>query len=143
LIQWSTDGGGALRTITLVATVPVALLGVGLGFGAGRWLKQPALQSLVACLAAWALASIVATAMWLISPPFEAEVLAVAWQLPKLLVVLGIVGRAALGAHSVLGAVAGSVPAVLAWRPVLLGLVGALAGFWGYPRGAGLGEPLR
>jgi hypothetical protein len=132
-----------LRAVSLAATVPVALLGVGVGLGAGRLLKQSLLQSLVACLAAWTLASIAATVIWVIWPPVDADVLAVAWHLPKLLVVLAVIGVVALVAHAFLGAAASSVPAALTWRPVLLGLAGALAGFWGFPAGAGLGEPLR
>ncbi len=132
-----------MRTVSLLATVPVVLLGVGLGLGAGRLIKQPGLQSVVACLVAWVLASIVATALSLVRPPLDAEVLAVAWHLPKLLVVLVVVGMVALMAHAVLGTVVTAFPAALGWRPILLGIAGALTGLWGYPGGAGFGEPLR
>lgn len=121
----------------------VALCGAGLGFGAGRLFKRPALQGVVACVAAWALASLVATVLWLVRPPVDAEVLAVAWHLPRLLVALAVVGAVAWVAHAVLCAAAAAFPASLTWRPILLALAGALAGFWGYPGGSGLGEPLR
>jgi hypothetical protein len=132
-----------VRATNLAATVPAALIGGILGWTAARLLKQPALQSVLACLGAWSVGSVAATALWLIRPPADADVLAVAWHLPKLLVVLGLVGIVALVLHIGMGELAVIPSAALAWRPIVLGVAGAIAGFWGYPGGAGLGEPLR
>jgi len=110
---------------TTLSIISGLVIGLACGWACQYWLgKRPVLQSIAAMVSAFVLASIVPAVLWLLYPPADADILAVAFGFTEAAITAAGVAVIAVVLHFCSDRSLGASP-VLAWRPLILG---ALAG---------------
>jgi hypothetical protein len=128
-------------------TRPIAILiGVLVGFGIGllseRVPVKPLVQSIIAAVLGWTVASLASAVIWMMRPPPDAEVFAVSFGLSLAWGAVFIVGVALL--HVALGWIGPLIhPSAVTHRVVFVGLVGSLSATIASTSGLGMVGPLR
>jgi len=122
-----------------VTSIIVAVLAGGLrGVGLDRLRWNPVIASSIAAMTGWLIGSLVAAAAWLMWPPRAVDVLAVSVGLFEVAIAAGLTMVLGLLIHFGMDAFAGDTPRLLAYRPALISVVGALVGVLGFAFGEAL-----
>jgi len=118
------------------------VIGVGSGFLAARLPVRAIGQSVAAAFAGWVLGSLTGVALRLIEPAREAGIAAVSLGIAEGALGCVFVVGTSVALHLILGWAASTVhPAFASWRPLLLGLIGAVGGVFAYAGGDISGPP--
>ena len=89
------------------------------------------------------LGSFLAATLWIRHPAPEADIVAVKWGVPQVLVgAMGVILTSAV-LHGVFWAVSLVHPALGTWGRLMIGVGASLVGYRGYASGVAFGEPLR
>jgi hypothetical protein len=124
-------------------SVPSALLvGIALGWLLQRVHIHPLTQSVAAFLAGSIAGSALSAMLWLAFPPAGADVLAVTTSLKGSAMALVLGALVAAGAHFVVVVLTPWLPSLALHRPILLGVLGALAGVATFGTTGGLVRPV-
>ena len=125
-----------MRTAALMAVAFLVGMLVGAGLGALRW--RPVVTSGLAALAGGLAGSLLAAAAWFRWPAPDAEVLAISIGLVEAVVSTAVILVMGLLIHYGVDALARTAPAVLAYRPALVGAVAAVIGVLGFAAGGAI-----
>jgi hypothetical protein len=120
------------------------LVGVVVGYAMQRLPMKPILQTMGAALISWALASVAGLVLWLSRPPRDVGVLAVSFGVGETLVAALVVLVVAAAIHAGLGwASSQSNPAMLTYRPIIVGVLAGVATAFLQEVGLAMGRPFR
>jgi hypothetical protein len=120
------------------------IVGLSVGYVAGRLPIAPVFQSITAGMVAMFLAAICAAIVWVMRPPLDAAVVAVSFGIRENVMLLAAVLLTTIVAHLVMGWLSGLVhPALATHRAVAMGVVGALVSAVGSVSGFAGAHPLK
>ena len=118
------------------------VIGLGSGFLAARLPVRAIGQSVAAAFASWVLGCLTGVALRLIEPARQAGVTAIRLGIAEGALGCVFVIGTGVALHLVLGWAASTLhPAFASWRPLLIGLIGAVGGALAYSGGDTPGPP--
>ena len=103
-------------------------VGLGCGWACQQWLtRRPLVQSIVTVVSAWLLASLVSGVLWLMYPPADAHITAVAFGVTEAALSTAVIVAVTAVLHVGSEWIGGATSVVL-WRPLILGVIGGAYG---------------
>jgi hypothetical protein len=130
-------------TRTTLSITSGLVVSLGCGWACQQWLgRHPLIQSVVAMLSAWALASILPAVLWVLYPPPAADIAAVAFGFAEAAITSIAIAALAVGLHVLADLTLGPSIA-LTWRPVVLAVLAGICSAAACAYGMGTLRPLR